>query len=132
MAELKPMPELDLPPRELAQRGQVWSGTAGSQRSDGQQPAKHPRRFDKAPRQAGGQGMEFGHVFDAAFGDALAEMLGGVPVVRPNANALTASAADCVEVGTARVIGGIRPQNYDAAYRPDGPRVVFDSRRPEH
>lgn len=26
------------------------------------------------------------------------------------------------------VTGGIRPQNFDAAYRPDGPRVVFDSR----
>lgn len=33
-----------------------------------------------------------------------------------------------VEVGTTRVIGGIRPQNYDVAYRPDGPRVVFDSK----
>jgi hypothetical protein len=27
-----------------------------------------------------------------------------------------------------RIIGGIRPQNFDAAYRPDGPRVVFDSK----
>ncbi len=31
-------------------------------------------------------------------------------------------------MGTTRIIGGIRPQNYDAAYRPDGPRVVFDSK----
>ena len=72
--------------------------------------------------------MEFGRVFDAAFGQALALMLGNIPVVKPNANALTPSQPDCVEVGTTRVIGGIRPQNYDAAYRPDGPRVVFDSK----
>lgn len=72
--------------------------------------------------------MEFGQVFDQAFGSALAAMLGDIPVVSPNANALTPASADCVEVGTTRVIGGIRPQNYDAAYRPDGPRVVFDSK----
>ena len=33
-----------------------------------------------------------------------------------------------MEVGTTRIVGGIRPQNYDAAYRPDGPRIVFDSK----
>ena len=27
-----------------------------------------------------------------------------------------------------RVIGGVRPQNFDVAYRPDGPRIVFDSK----
>jgi len=31
-------------------------------------------------------------------------------------------------LGKARIVGGIRPQNYDAAYRPDGPRVVYDSK----
>ena len=72
--------------------------------------------------------MEFGHVFDEAFAEALAQMLGGIPVVKPKANSLTPQLPDCVEVGTTRVIGGIRPQNYDAAYRPDGPRVVFDSK----
>ena len=122
MAELRQMPALDIPPSELARWGSLWSSTAGSRRADGEQIVKRPERFDKR------QGMEFGRVFDTAFGNALAEMLGGIPVITPNANALTAPAADCVEVGTTRVIGGIRPQNYDAAYRPDGPRVVFDSK----
>lgn len=36
--------------------------------------------------------------------------------------------ASCVEVGPARIIGGIRPQNFDVAYRPDGPRIVYDSK----
>lgn len=72
--------------------------------------------------------MEFGRIFDEAFGQALATMLGGIPVVAPSPTSLNPAQADCVEVGTTRVIGGIRPQNYDVAYRPDGPRVVFDSK----
>ena len=55
-------------------------------------------------------------------------MLGDIPVERPNSNALIPPIPDCVEVGPVRIIGGIRPQNFDAAYRPDGPRVVFDSK----
>ena len=35
---------------------------------------------------------------------------------------------NCVELGPARVIGGVRPQNFDVAYRPDGLRVAFDSK----
>ena len=72
--------------------------------------------------------MDFGRVFDHAFGNALAAMLGDIPVETPSPRALTPTQPDCVEVGTTRVIGGIRPQNYDVAYRPDGPRVVFDSK----
>ena len=108
MAELQEMPEVLIPPSILVPWGARWMDGA--------------KRFDKR------QGMEFGHLFDDAFGAALATMLGNIPVVKPNANALIPPQADCVEVGTTRVIGGIRPQNYDAAYRPDGPRVVFDSK----
>jgi len=114
MAELEEMPEVRIAPETLLHWGALWRGT---------EPApKQPDRFTKA------QGMEFGRVFDEAFGQALASMLGGIPVVTPSAKALTPAEADCVEVGTTRVIGGIRPQNYDVAYRPDGPRVVFDSK----
>ena len=116
------MPQLRLDLAALEAWGRVWSGTDGSPKRDGTSSSKRAGRFDKR------QGMEFGRVFDEAFGDALAEMLGGIPVVTPNAKALTPPQPDCVEVGTTRVIGGIRPQNYDAAYRPDGPRVVFDSK----
>ncbi len=35
---------------------------------------------------------------------------------------------DCVEVGPVRVIGGVRPQNFDVGYRPDGVRFAFDSK----
>jgi hypothetical protein len=56
-------------------------------------------------------------------------MLGNIPVVPPvNADALVAPEADCVEVGPTRIIGGIRAQNFDVCYRPDGIRFTFDSK----
>ena len=122
MAELQEMPLLRIPQTTLAEWGAKWSGSEGGVDGNGAPTQKPRNRFDKK------QGMEFGRVFDQAFGEALAEMLGGIPIVTPNANALTPTKPDCVEVGTTRVIGGIRPQNYDVAYRPDGPRVVFDSK----
>ena len=83
---------------------------------------KYPSAFDKK------QGMDFGETFDRAVGAALATMLGGIPIVVPKANDLLPATADCVEVGPARVIGGVRPQNFDVAYRPDGVRIAYDSK----
>lgn len=83
---------------------------------------KFPSAFDKK------QGMDFGLVFDKAVGAALAAMLGGIKVVVPKGTALLPAQADCVEVGPARVIGGVRPQNFDVAYRPDGVRIAYDSK----
>ena len=114
MAELKEMPEVRIAPQTLLHWGALWRGS--------EPEPKRPNRFNKA------QGMEFGRVFDEAFGQALASMLGDIPVTTPSSTALTPALADCVEVGPTRVIGGIRPQNYDVAYRPDGPRIVFDSK----
>ena len=67
-------------------------------------------------------------MFDRAFGQAISSMLGGIPVVRPDNDALLPPQPDCVEVGKTRIVGGIRAQNFDAAYRPDGPRIVYDSK----
>ena len=33
-----------------------------------------------------------------------------------------------MEVGPVRIIGGVRPQNFDVGYRPDGVRFAFDSK----
>jgi hypothetical protein len=62
-------------------------------------------------------------------------MLGGLPIVTPSANSLTPSPppagsrhSDVVEVGPVRIIGGVRPQNFDVGYRPDGVRFAFDSK----
>ena len=121
MGELREMPRIQVERDELVKWGKVWQGAEGSPRGDGQARNKRPAYFDKR------QAMEFGRVFDLAFGRALAEML-SVAVVTPSARSLIPAESDCVEVGTTRVIGGIRPQNYDVAYRPDGPRIVFDSK----
>ncbi len=74
------------------------------------------------------EGMGFGAVFDAQVGQALATMLGGIEIITPNQKELLPKESDVVEVGPVRVIGGIRPQNYDVGYRPDGVRFVFDSK----
>lgn len=74
------------------------------------------------------EGMDFGTVFDQKIGQALATMLGGINVITPSQRDLLPKQPDAVEVGPVRMIGGIRPQNYDVGYRPDGVRFVFDSK----
>lgn len=87
---------------------------------------KYPAAFDKK------QGMDFGLLFDKAVGEALATMLGNTPprvfTGRKRTENLLPPKNDCVEVGPVRVIGGIRPQNFDVGYRPDGIRIAFDSK----
>jgi len=73
-------------------------------------------------------GEVVGKLCDETVGNALAQMLGGIPIKQPKRNSLLPTDPDCVEVGPARVIGGIRPQNFDVAYRPDGIRFAYDSK----
>lgn len=111
MARLQPMPSVTITQADLALFGAMWRDRGGS--------------LSRTPPQSSSQ---LGGLFDAAVGQSLATMLGGIPVVRPTATALTAQAADCVEVGPVRIIGGVRPQNFDVGYRPDGVRFAFDSK----
>ncbi len=123
------MPKIQLDQHLLKQWGDVWLGIKRSEPAQSKKQIllktksnpKKPNCFDKK------QGMDFGSVFDSAFGNALAVMLGNV-VVKPIDNSLLPPAKEVVEVGKTRIVGGIRPQNYDAAYRPDGPRIVYDSK----
>jgi len=55
-------------------------------------------------------------------------MLGGIPVIKPGGNDLVPKQANSVEVGDCRIVGGVRPQNFDVGYRPDGVRFAFDSK----
>jgi hypothetical protein len=55
-------------------------------------------------------------------------MLGAIPIVSPSGGSLVPPESDCVEVGPCRIIGGVRPQNFDVGYRPDGVRFAFDSK----
>jgi len=82
-------------------------------------------RLSRTPPESSGQ---LGGLFDRAVGVAVAAMLGQIPIVAPNPHSLIPPQADCVEVGPVRIIGGVRPQNFDVGYRPDGVRFAFDSK----
>ena len=104
------MPPILISQSELAVFGKTW--------------IENGRKLSRTPPNSSSQ---LGNLFDAAVGSALAVMLGGIQVVRPSATALTV-ANECVEVGPVRIIGGIRPQNFDVGYQPDGVRFAFDSK----
>lgn len=118
MAELQKMPAVKVPVAELKVWGQRWL----SDKNDATDKAKKKRAFDKQ------QSVNFASFIDLAFANSIAAMLGDIKVVAPKGDSLLPPHFDCVEIGHARIIGGIRPQNYDVAYRPDGPRIVFDSK----
>jgi hypothetical protein len=108
VALLSTMPALLIDGSVVAQYGIKWNSNNKS--------------FDKETS------MKFCKVFDNAVAVALAKMLGGIPVCTPNGESLLPPKPDCVEVGPVKIIGGIRPQNFDVGYRPDGPRFLFDSK----
>ena len=108
MANLKPMPPIVLPVDRLIKIGKHWKP------KDSELPKT--------------QGELVGKLCDETVGRALATMLGGISVEKPKMNSLLPAGPDCVEVGPTRVIGGIRPQNFDVAYRPDGVRFAYDSK----
>ena len=112
------MPPLNISASELKEWGQLWLGEMNPKTGK----KSRVRYFDRQ------QSVNFASFIDLAFARALAVMLGNIPVEKARGNALIPPMPDCVEVGPVRVIGGIRPQSFDAAYRPDGPRVVFDSK----
>lgn len=112
MAQLRPMPTVRINTTDLIPFGQAWRGQGA--------------KLDRGGEQSSTQ---LGLLFDNAVGEALATMLGGIRIVRPDSSArLIPPETDCVEVGPVLVIGGVRPQHFDVAYRPDGVRFVFDSK----
>lgn len=72
--------------------------------------------------------IKFGELIDRVVGNSLALFLGDLPIIKPNSNHLLPSDMNAVEVGDFRVVGGVRPQNFDVGYRPDGVRFAFDSK----
>ena len=97
MARLTTMPPLVFDPAQIAAFGVRWAANGQS--------------LSRTPPYSSGQ---LGAFFDQAVGQALAMMLGGIPIVTPGANALTpppppprSPHADCVEVGPVRILGGV-------------------------
>lgn len=114
------MPALVIKAEALEPFGQRWN-----EKDDSIKPKKAAGSLSRSPPYSSTQ---LTSVFDNAVGKALAEMLGGIPIMRPNSKSLTPPEKNCVEVGPVRVIGGVRPQNFDVGYRPDGLRFAFDSK----
>ena len=111
MAHLQPIPQIQIPQNELLVFGQAWKN--------------NKECLSRTPPNSS---MQLGNLFDKYVGKALATMLGGIPIANPGANDLIPQNADCIEIGHVRIIGGIRPQNFDVGYRPDGVRIVYDSK----
>jgi len=105
------MPPVAISTADLARFGARWTANGGA--------------LSRTPPESSSQ---LGGLFDAAVGAALAAMLGGIPIVAPSSASLLPAQRDCVEVGPVRVVGGVRPQNFDVGYRPDGLRFAFDSK----
>lgn len=111
MAQLHQMPPISIVKADLLRFGKKWRANGGN--------------LSRTPPESSSQ---LGNLFDEAVGHSLSIMLGGIPIVKPNMNKLIPAKVDCVEVGPVRIVGGVRPQNFDVGYRPDGPRFVFDSK----
>jgi hypothetical protein len=111
LAQLLKMPPIVITPGDLQPFGQAWKQNGGN--------------LSRTPPYSS---MELGSVFDNRLGEALATMLGNIPVIKPTSTALLPAQDDVVEVGPCRIVGGVRPQNFDVGYRPDGVRFVFDSK----
>ena len=111
MANLGDMPPLTLDSAQLAKFGAEWAANNG--------------KLDRSPPYSS---IELGNLFDNTVAQSLSTMLGNIPVVAATATSLAAPRPDCVEIGPFRIIGGVRPQNFDVGYRPDGVRIAFDSK----
>lgn len=119
MAELAhQMPPLIIPIDKLKEWGTLWLGN----QNPVTKKSKQKECFDRF------QSVNFAAFIDAEFGACLAKMLGNIKVLRPKGDALIPPAPDCVEVGGVRIIGGVRPQNFDVAYRPDGPKLSLTAK----
>lgn len=111
MAPLRQMPPIALDSTKLKRFGERWNANEG-----------------RLKRSRPESSLELSNLFAKAVAEPLAVMLGGVPIVAPNRNLLMPPQADCVELGDVRIVGGVRPQNFDVGYRPDGIRFALDSK----
>lgn len=112
------MPPVVIDQEQLKQWGERWASDLNTSTNQ----TKLVNALDKH------QSVNFASFIDRAVADSFSVMLGGIPVVTAKARSLLPAIPDCIETGQVRIIGGVRPQNFDVAYRPDGPRIAFDSK----
>ncbi len=114
MAPLASMPPISLDPATMREFGAQWTANGGA--------------LSRTPPYSS---IHLGDVIDTVVASALATMLGGISVLKASQKRKTQlypPDPDCVETAPVAVVGGIRKQNYDVVYRPDGVRFAFDSK----
>lgn len=130
MAGLQPIPDIVFDRMVLKKWGKKW-------RRPKRKPTKNEKKRPGCPTLLGDcftrkESMDFGKdVIDPVIAKAVATMLGGINVVPPNnSDSLLPplDEPDSVELGDTKVVGGVRAQNFDMAYRPDGVRIAYDSK----
>lgn len=130
MAGLQRIPEIKFDVNTLKAWGKIWRTPKRKPSAAEKKRADCPKLFGDCFNKK--QGMDFGkNVIDPTVAKALATMLGDIPIVAPaNSEALLPPSghADCIELGDTKVVGGVRAQNFDVAYRPDGIRIAYDSK----
>lgn len=117
VADLTSMPSVALDPAVLAAFGANWIKNGG--------------RFTDKTHSGFNSAEALGDHIDQTVAGALATMLGGIPIhkaSRKDKTKLYPPEPDCVETAPVTIVGGIRKQDYDVAYRPDGVRFAFDSK----
>lgn len=111
MASLASLPSIVISSAKLKQFGQQWKKNGGS--------------LSRSPPFSS---MELTKTLDAAVASSLATMLGGIPIVPGKRDQLWPPGQDCVELAPVTVVGAVRTQTFDVAYRPDGIRIAVDSK----
>lgn len=111
MTPLVAMPKIKIDKAVLAAFGSQWK--------------RNNQRLKRNPPHSS---IDLGYFIDDAVAEAVRQMLGGIPIRKPSSRALIPPEPNCLEIRAVRVVGGVRPQNFDACYRPDGVRFAFDSK----
>lgn len=117
------MPTVKFDQDKLMEFGKAWS-----QGAEVVKKGHREQRSNRLGRIGDYTGANLGVLANQAVAEAISRMLGGFRIVAATGERLLPESQYLVEVGEVRVIGGVRPQNYDVAYRPDGIRFVFDSK----
>jgi len=112
VAILAMMPRLVLQRAVLRRYGAQWRANNG--------------RLSRTPPYSS---IQLGNYIDDRIAESLSQMLGSITICNPSSSeALLPPEPDCVEKRNIRVVGGVRPQNFDVCYRPDGVRFASDSK----
>ena len=117
-----PAPALSFPIDEMKEWGRIWRGrdlekTGSAWKED---------RINYFVKK---DAMDFANYIDEKIASCMSKFLGDLPIQKAKQNNLNpVDGTVCVELGEITICGGVRQQNFDVAFRPDGPRIIVDSK----